>query len=165
MITDQTLFDLKTRCPSCRVFARPLARFCTRCGKAFRSDRAADAALQIPLGAGERTKEIAFKEIHATDNILIQTANSTYRFSVTDPQRRRGFLSGGALPGDLEDATLVGVLIENNHGFQSDMSRLRTDSCALFFIREGSGFKRLTTSLITSLVHIKGDKAQTPSLS
>jgi hypothetical protein len=165
MITDQTIFDLKARCPSCRVFARPHARFCTRCGKAFRPNRAADDAFQIPQEAGETTKEIAFKEIYATDNILIKTTNSTYRFSVTDPQRRRGFLSGGALPGDFEDATLVGVLIENNQGFQSDMSGLRIDSCALFFIREGSGFKRLTTSLITNLVLIRGGEAQTPPLS
>jgi hypothetical protein len=106
------------------------------------------------------TKEIAFKELRASDNILIQTANSTYRFAVTDPIRRHGLLSGGSLGGDLEDATLVGVLTENHSGFRSDTSGLRTGSCALFFIKEGNGFKQLTTSLITDLVHIKHSETQ-----
>ncbi|HWP44607.1 MAG TPA: hypothetical protein VNO14_15275, partial [Blastocatellia bacterium] len=59
-------------------------------------------------------KEIPFKDINAADNILIHTANSTYRFAVTDPSRRRGLLSGGALAP--QEATLVGVLVKNNSG-------------------------------------------------
>jgi hypothetical protein len=110
--------------------------------------------------SNEKAKEIAFKELRATDNILIRTANSTYRFAVTDPSRRRGLLSGGALDAGTEDATLIGVLVENNSGFRSDTSGIKTDSCALFFVRDGSGFRRLTTSLITDLVHIKGAQAR-----
>jgi hypothetical protein len=115
----------------------------------------------MQAGAGEMTKAIAFNELHESDNILILTANSTYRFAVTDPMRRRGFLSGGALADYIEDATLVGVLVENHSGFMSDTSGLRTESCALFFIKEGNGFKRLTTSIITNLVHIKNSETKT----
>lgn len=161
MISDQTLYNSKRSCPSCRAIARPHARFCTQCGRSFERPRVANDGERMQAGAGEMTKEIAFNELHASDNILILTANSTYRFAVTDPMRRRGFLSGGALADYMEDATLVGVLVENHSGFMSDTSGLRTESCALFFIKEGNGFKRLTTSIITNLVHIKNSETKT----
>jgi hypothetical protein len=106
------------------------------------------------------TEEIAFDEVNAADRILIQTQNSEYRFSVVDPQSRRGKLSGGSFGNQLQDATLVGVLIGNPGNASSDTSRLKINSCALFYVNVGTGLKRVTTSVITDLTLIRGDESQ-----
>ena len=104
------------------------------------------------------TQEIDFNKVNASDRILIQTQNSEYRFSVVDPQSRSGKLSGGSFGNQLQDATLVGVLVGSYESPRSDTSRLKTNSCALFYISVGAGLKRLTTSVITDLILIRGDR-------
>jgi hypothetical protein len=143
----------QTHCSSCGAIVRAESRFCRMCG--------------IPFRGGESSatiQEIAFDDVKAADRILIQTENSQYRFCVVDPQSRRGKLSGGSFGDGLQDATLVGVLVGGRGGEPSDTSRLKIDSCALFYVNVGAGLKRLTTSIITSLTHIKNDKSQSNRL-
>jgi len=90
---------------------------------------------------------------------LIETRNSTYSFSIVDPKSRTGVLSGGALSDQAEDATLIGVRFESGEP-DSDTSRLATDSRALFYLHVGGCFRTLTTSVITSLTHIRGAEGE-----
>ncbi len=141
-------------CPDCRFSNRPSAKFCARCGEFIHASVAAKLIRHPQVTAVEKLKEISFDQLHATDNILIQTENNYYEFVITDPISRRGRLSGGSFENHLCEATLIGIRFENQQGFHSDNSRLKTESQALFYVKSEKGFERLTTSTITSLVHI-----------
>jgi hypothetical protein len=106
------------------------------------------------------TEEIDFDEVNASDRILIRTQNSVYRFSVVDPRSRSGKLSGGSFGNQLQDATLMGMLIGSHGDGSGDTSRLKVNSCALFYVTVGAGLKRVTTSVITDLVLIRGDRSR-----
>jgi hypothetical protein len=81
---------------------------------------------------------------------MIRTQNSEYRFSVVDPDERRGILTGGSLGDQRRNAVLVGTLSGGNN-FASDASGLKTGSRALFYLTAKNGVERLITSIITSL--------------
>lgn len=95
--------------------------------------------------------DIAFKEISPSDQIVIRTQNSEYRFSVLNPDERRGTLSGGSLGNQRRDAVLAGMLSEGGNNFASDTSGLKTGSRALFYLSAKNGVERLITSIITGL--------------
>ena len=149
---------LRTDCPSCGATVLDESRYCRACGTCLRADPAWQAPRAMEFAGS--TEEIAFDEVNATDRILIQTQNSEYRFSVVDPEGRRGKLSGGSFGNQLQDATLVGALVGSRGNASSDTSKLKINSCALFYINVGAGLKRLTTSAITSLILIRGDRSQ-----
>jgi hypothetical protein len=144
-------------CSSCGARVRAESRFCRMCGIPLRA-----APAQKPSRDGSAPtsiEEIAFDDMKAADRILIQTENSEYRFSVVDPESRRGILSGGSFGDVVQDATLVGVLSTGRSDDSSDTSRLKIHSCALFYVNVGARLKRLTTSAITNLIHIRGDRS------
>jgi hypothetical protein len=149
---------LQTDCPSCGAIVRAEGRFCRMCGERVRTTHALEAARERESGG--TTEEIALNEVNATDRILIQTQNSEYRFSVIDPDSRRGKLSGGSLGNELRDATLAAVLMGGRDNARTDTSSLKINSCALFYINVGEKLKRLTTSTITNLILIRGDTPQ-----
>ncbi|HXG95010.1 MAG TPA: hypothetical protein VNN73_21905 [Blastocatellia bacterium] len=94
--------------------------------------------------------EMELKNISEEDQILIRTQNSEYRFSVTDPEERRGLLSGGSLGDRQRDAVLVGMLGITD-GLKSDISSLKTGGRALFYLKSNYGVERLITSVITGI--------------
>jgi hypothetical protein len=100
--------------------------------------------------------ELAFKDIAESDMILIRTQNSEYRFAITDPQGRRGILSGGSLGGERRDANLVGALPESGLAVVDDVAKLKTGSRALFYLSAKKGIERLITSVITGINHRSG---------
>jgi hypothetical protein len=155
---NQTSLRPRIDCPSCGATVRDGSRFCRACGTRLRAVAGSEAPREIE-SAGS-TEEIDFDDVNASDRILIQTQNSEYRFSVVDPHSRSGKLSGGSFGNQLQDATLVGVLIGSQGNSASDTSRLKIklkiNSCALFYINVGAGLKRLTTSVITDLTLIRG---------
>ncbi len=104
-------------------------------------------------------KELPLEKINATDRVVIHTVNSTYMFSLIDPEGRRGLLSGGLLGRRVCDAVLVGTLNRVGQDQPPDPSALRTNCRALFFIRAKTGLERLITSVITRLDHIRGLQA------
>jgi len=95
--------------------------------------------------------DIAFKEISPSDQIVIRTQNSEYRFSVLDPGERRGTLSGGSLGNQRREAVLAGMLSDGGNSFASDTSGLKTGSRALFYLSAKNGVERLITSIVTGL--------------
>ena len=95
--------------------------------------------------------EISLRDISPSDRIMIRTQNSEYRFSVLDPEERRGILTGGSLGDNRRNAILVGTLSGAANNFAGDGSRLKTGARALFYLTAKNGVERLITSIITSL--------------
>jgi hypothetical protein len=95
--------------------------------------------------------DITFKDMSPSDQIMIRTQNSEYRFSVLNPDERRGTLTGGSLGDQRRDAVLVGMVPEPEFGFASNPSGLKTGSRALFYLSARNGVERLITSVITGL--------------
>ena len=95
--------------------------------------------------------ELAFEDIEESDTIMIRTQNSEYKFAVTDPEGRRGVLSGGSLGGERRDANLVGALPQSGPAVVGDTSKLETGSRALFYLSAKRGIERLITSVITGI--------------
>ena len=101
--------------------------------------------------------DITMKEIGPSDQILIRTQNSEYRFSIVDPIERRGTLSGGFLGDQSRDAVLVGTLSESNSSNSIDnvSNGLKTGRRALFYLTAKNGIERLITSIITGITRNK----------
>ncbi|HEX5733596.1 MAG TPA: zinc ribbon domain-containing protein [Blastocatellia bacterium] len=144
------------KCVECSASFKQSARFCPYCGVSARSMFVQHRKSREGAGTIERAKEISFENMCATDFILIQTRNSTYRFSVVDPLARRGVLTEGRFGANFCDAILMGVLVEGIDGITRDPSGLKTESRALFYIEDEMGLKRMTTSTITSLILVRG---------
>jgi hypothetical protein len=102
--------------------------------------------------------DITMKDIGPSDQILIRTQNSEYRFSVVDPVERRGTLSGGFLGDQSRDAVLIGTLSETNGSNSLDnvSNGLKTGKRALFYLTAKNGIERLITSIITGITRNKG---------
>ncbi|MEN3331227.1 MAG: hypothetical protein V7641_592 [Blastocatellia bacterium] len=92
--------------------------------------------------------EVKFSEIQSKDQLLIQTANSEYRFRVTDAAQRRGRLTGGTLGDSERDAVLAGA-ISATGGLGQIALALQTGSRAVFYLTATRGIERLITSEIT----------------
>jgi hypothetical protein len=105
-------------------------------------------------------KELPLDRVSATDKVVIRTVNSTYVFWLIDPDARRGLLSGGLVGHRLCNAVLVGTVTDTARNIPADPTVLRTNSRALFFIKAKNGLERLITSVITKLVHIKGQQTR-----
>lgn len=99
------------------------------------------------------TKVIALDELHEADTLSVQTKKSKYQFLVSDPSRRRGTLTGGALGDQMLEAFLSGTISEDNTDF--DSSELKTGARALFFIDLKNRARRLITSVITDMALAK----------
>jgi hypothetical protein len=101
---------------------------------------------------------LSFDDLTATDKVVISTQNSQYRFSVIDPARRRGTLSGGSLGDQPRDAILVGTLGEETIEFDTDTWNLATEARAMFDLRANNGWERMITSPITDIALIRDEK-------
>jgi hypothetical protein len=95
--------------------------------------------------------EITLEGINSSDQLLIKTQNSEYRFSVVDPSERKGTLSGGSLGEQKREAVLVGSLSDNNGSFSNISAGLKTGKRALFYLTARNGIERLITSIITGI--------------
>jgi hypothetical protein len=105
------------------------------------------------------TKEhIEFDAIETDEEILIETQNSAYKFSIGNAATRKGFLSGGALGESSTVAILMGTILKEGERYINDPCGLRIQARAFFFIETENGMKHLITSIITHLVHIKHEK-------
>jgi hypothetical protein len=92
--------------------------------------------------------EIKFSEIQSKDQLLIQTANSEYRFRVTNAEQRRGQLTGGTLGNSERDAVLAGAISAT--GTLGNIAlALQLGGRAVFYLTATRGIERLITSEIT----------------
>lgn len=95
---------------------------------------------------------IAFVDLCVADRISIQTKNSKYQFSVLDPSRRKGMLTGGFLGNVACEAILLGAISEDETDFVS--SGLKTGSRAIFILGTNARVDRLITSVGTNITHL-----------
>jgi hypothetical protein len=100
--------------------------------------------------------EIKFSEIQSKDQLLIQTANSEYRFRVTDAAQRRGQLTGGTLGNIERDAVLAGAISATGALGQIALA-LQPGGRAVFYLTATRGIERLITSVIT---RVSNDQAR-----
>ncbi len=85
---------------------------------------------------------------------MIHTEYSRYSFLVLDPVERIGILTGGRLRRAMARATLVGM-IESDDPSSRDETSLKVGAQALFHLKSPQGIRRITTSVITSIIHEK----------
>lgn len=95
---------------------------------------------------------IKLSEIHSSDQLLIKTANSEYRFRVTDAEQRRGQLSGGTLGDSEREAVLAGAISGTGALGHIDLG-LKPGGRAVFYLTATRGIERLITSVITRVAH------------
>ena len=99
----------------------------------------------------EAVTEVKLDSLTVNQHLLIQTAGSTYSFAVTDPVQRFGVLAGGEL-GERRTLTFLAGTRSGKSGVDSDSSRLRVGSRAIFLLSFEGSFKRLITSTVNKLV-------------
>lgn len=109
----------------------------------------------------ESENEIQLTDLNETDQILIETANSFYNFTVTEPKLLAGKLIGGVLGNRLMNAALIPA------GFASCSSNyapesFKVGSRLMFLVECGDNLRQLTTSVITRLLHRKTQNDCTP---
>ena len=103
-------------------------------------------------------KELDIKNFKGSEKISIQTANSTYEFSVTDPETRTGVLTGGALG----DSTAIAVLLGAAHGDKNSESlKLSIGTRAIFLCSSDTGSRRLVTSQVRALLYTGENQSKT----
>lgn len=105
-----------------------------------------------PSATTKSAEELILANLHAADIVLIQTANSLYRFTLSDPAQRRGRLSGGVLGDQDVNAIFLGGIVAKT-SFLNNTNSLSLGSRALFVIEQESGVRRMVTSSITRLAH------------
>jgi hypothetical protein len=111
----------------------------------------------------EEIKELHLNHLEAFDYILIQTRNSLYKFTVMEPTRGGGLLSGGALGNKQLQAALLGAVCCKKSNSVSQCLTLKVGLSALFFLDEINDEKvnletkkQLAISPITRLTHVCG---------
>ena len=117
------------------------------------SDSTSRASMQpAPSVATEAATEIALDHLRGADQLVIRTLNNTYTFLVDDPVKRNGLLSGGVIGNDPVQAVLDSAPAMRGH-------RLRAGERACFYVTSGGGLKRMTTSVITHLIHRRAGRS------
>ena len=106
--------------------------------------------------------QISLDTLNATDCISIKTADDTYLFIVTDPEERRGVLTGGALGSNSTVSVLLGANMRKNGQVSGLFSDLCKGSRAIFFIESNDGVREFRTSEIIGLVHIEANTMDLP---
>ena len=101
--------------------------------------------------------QISLGTLNAADCISIKTADHTYLFIVTDPEERRGMLTGGTLGSNSTVSVLLGANMRRNGHVSGIFSDLCKGSRAIFFIESHDGVKQFITSEIIGLVHIEAN--------
>ncbi len=97
---------------------------------------------------------IALDQLCKGDKVSVQTLRSTYQFSVSDPSRRKGTLSGGALGNQILKVFLSGTMSED--ATDPDPSELKTGARALFLIEQEHHVQLMVTSTITHVELVRG---------
>lgn len=98
---------------------------------------------------------IEFEDLVTSEELVIETQNSCYRFCITDAVQRHGYLSGGSLGNQPQKAILLGTILKQGESYTTDPRGLKTDARALFYIETEVGMKHLVTSIITKLTQVK----------
>lgn len=102
------------------------------------------------------TTEISLTDIASGDHLIIETRNSCYDFSVLDPVKGHGLLSGGALGKEAQWVYLVGSLDEEGGSSSTvDGACIKTNARALFYLENPFGLKSLILSKVARILHTR----------
>jgi hypothetical protein len=118
---------------------------------------------QIRFEASKTVAKISLDALNATDCLSIKTADNTYVFVVTDPEERRGLLTGGELGSSSAASVLLGADTRQNGQVSALFSGLYQGSRAIFFVESRDGVRQVITSEITGLIHIEANNARRKS--
>jgi hypothetical protein len=110
----------------------------------------------------ELESEIQFADLGETDQILIETANSFYNFTITEPKILAGRLIGGVLGNRLVNAALIPSWFASGNPSLASQS-FKVGSRLIFMIEWGNNLRQLTTSAITRLLHRKMQNDHIPA--
>jgi hypothetical protein len=143
----------EAECPFCVDSISKGISFCAHCDNSSEIER--KGKQQPKRYSISRTKEIALEELRKEDKILIQTCNRAYIFSIIDPARRLGNLSGRRFGTSASLATLAGTLTEGSSIFINGRCGVKTGSRVVFYVESNQGVRRLITSAITRIVRIE----------
>ena len=113
--------------------------------------------------APESADEIHLDDLSATDQILIETTNSFYSFTITEPKILAGRLIGGVLGNRLVNAALLPSWFANRNPNFTPQS-FKVGSRLVFMVEWGNNLRQLTTSVITRLLHRKTQNYSTPAV-
>src|SRR5205085_3794638 len=99
----------------------------------------------------ESESEIHIADLNETDQILIETANSFYNFTITEPKLLAGKLIGGVLGNRLMNAALIPQGFTGCSPHYTPES-FKVGSRLMFLVECGDYLRQLTTSVITRLL-------------
>ena len=108
--------------------------------------------------------QISLDTLNATDCISIKTADHTYLFIVTNPEERRGVLTGGTLGSSSTVCVLLGANKRRNGHVSGLFSEIYEGSRAIFFIESDDDVEQFMTSEIIGLVHIEARNEERPAI-
>lgn len=93
---------------------------------------------------------VSFAELAVGDQLVIDTARSTYTFSMADPSQRLGALDGGSLPAQ-QDAFAIGA-VSGEHAFWKGGVRVGDRAVFLSPVRQAhDSSARLVTSQVVRI--------------
>lgn len=116
-----------------------------------------DTEQQTRTYISKAVAQISLETLNVTDCISIKTADHSYLFVVTDPEERRGVLTGGALGFNSAASVLLGADLRKNGQVSALFSGLYQGSRAIFFVESHDGVRQFVTSEIIGLVHIEAN--------
>jgi hypothetical protein len=101
------------------------------------------------------TNEMSFAALHSKEILLLETANSTYRFSLTDAPNGIGKLSGGIFGDRPATASFLSSASALEDYQPEDFGRVKVGSRAIFIYQSAEGLNHFVTSPIIKLTHAR----------
>ena len=104
----------------------------------------------------KEVEEVYLDGLRARDYLIIHTENSVYRFTIIDPEKRFGLLTGGSLGYHRIKATLEATIPTDPPERIGRVMTIREHTRIVFSIPSEKTTERLVTSLVTKLTQVAG---------
>jgi hypothetical protein len=101
------------------------------------------------------TNELTVKDLHSEEILLLETANTVYRFSVIDAPNCTGKLSGGRFGACPTTASFLSSVSAQEDYQLEDVRKVKVGSRAVFLYESAEGIHHFVTSPILKLAHSK----------
>jgi hypothetical protein len=124
----------------------------------LRAPGAQDRPAEAPQRSLELRREVFADELSPQDQIIIETANSYYSFTLTEPKILAGRLIGGVLGNRQVNAAILPSWFAAPCGTSPAQQSFAVGSRLVFMLEWGDNLRQLTTSRITRLLHRRAAK-------
>lgn len=101
------------------------------------------------------TNEMSFTALPPTTTLLLETANSTYQFSLIDATNAIGQLSGGIFGDCPATASFLSSVSAQEDYQAEDFGKVKVGSRAIFIYQSNDGLNHFVTSPIIKLTHME----------